>query len=55
MSKTITIEVPDETPVIDIIRGMARMGLTVKWKTHDKIQGVPAKPAMKLIASGAAQ
>lgn len=38
--KTITIEVPASTPVIQIIKALAAMGLRVKWRSHNLVVGV---------------
>ena len=37
--KTITISIPEETPVIKIIQGMAAMGYSIRWKNHNHIEG----------------
>ncbi len=42
--KTITIEVPDTTPVILIAKAVALMGLRVKWRTHNQIVGIKPEP-----------
>ena len=44
MSKTISIEVPDTTPVILIAKAVALMGLRVKWRTHNQIVGIKPEP-----------
>ncbi|MCP4700489.1 MAG: hypothetical protein GY862_27105 [Gammaproteobacteria bacterium] len=41
--KTITIEVPADIPAITLIKGLAAMGLGIKWVGQNSVKGVHCK------------